>query len=51
MLVAAKLNLKIIDMPVHYAERVSGEIKIERFRHGLLLLKMSIFALFKLRFI
>ncbi len=48
---AAKLNLKIIDMPVHYAERVSGEIKIERFRHGLLLLKMSIFALFKLRFI
>ena len=48
---AAKLNLKIIDMPVHYAERVSGEIKIERFRHGLLLLKMSLFALFKLRFV
>lgn len=48
---AAKLNLKIIDMPVHYAERTFGEIKIERFRHGLLLLKMSLFALFKLRFI
>ena len=47
---AAKLNFKIVDMPVHYVERVSGEIKIERFRHGLLLLKMVVFSLFRLKF-
>jgi glycosyltransferase involved in cell wall biosynthesis/SAM-dependent methyltransferase len=48
---AAKLNLRIMDMPIHYAERVSGDIKIERFRHGLLLIKMCWFAAFKLRFL
>ncbi len=48
---AAKLNLRIIDMPVHYAERVSGDIKIERFRHGVLLLRMCAFAAAKLRFL
>ena len=48
---AAKLNLRIKDMPVHYAERVSGDIKIERFRHGLVLLRMCAFAAYKLRFL
>lgn len=48
---AAKLNLRIMDMPVHYAERVSGEIKIERFRHGLLLIRMCAFAALKMRFL
>lgn len=48
---AAKCNLRIMDMPIHYAERVSGDIKIERFRHGLLLLKMCAFAALKLRFL
>ncbi len=48
---AAKLNLRVMDMPIHYAERVSGDIKIERFRHGLLLLKMCGFAALKLRFL
>lgn len=47
---AAKQNLKIIELPVHYKERQYGEIKIERFKHGLILLKMSFFALFKLKF-
>lgn len=47
---AAKQNMKIIDMPVHYVERVSGDIKIERFRHGWLLLRMTLFALKKLKF-
>ncbi len=47
---AAKLNLKIVDMPIHYIERVSGEIKVERFRHGLLLFRMVLFSLFRLKF-
>ena len=41
---AAKLNLKIQDLPIRYYPRTYGEIKIERFKHGLLLLKMCWFA-------
>ena len=48
---AAKLNLKIVDLPVRYRSRVYGDIKISRFRHGLLLLKMCIFAARKIKFI
>ena len=47
---AAKLNLKIVEVPIRYRERTYGEIKIERFRHGLLLLKMSLIAMRKLKF-
>ncbi len=39
---AAKLNLKIVEVPVRYRERVYGDTKIRRFRHGWLLLKMAI---------
>jgi len=47
---AAKQNLKIVDVPIRYRERAFGDIKIERFRHGLLLLKMSFIAMRKLKF-
>ncbi len=47
---AFKLNLKIIDMPIRYQERVYGDTNISRFKHGLLLLKMWWFALFKIKF-
>ena len=47
---AARLNLKISDLPIRYRERTYGEIKIHRFRHGLLLLKMSVFGARKLKF-
>lgn len=47
---AAKLNLKIIDLPVHYKQRVYGETNISRWKHGWLLLKMTIFAVRKLKF-
>ena len=47
---AAKLSLKILDMPVHYKERVYGDTNIERWKHGWLLLKMTIFAARKIRF-
>jgi SAM-dependent methyltransferase len=48
---AAKLNLKIVEIPVHYYARTYGTTNISRFRHGWLLLKMSLFAMRKLKFI
>jgi hypothetical protein len=47
---AAKLNLKITELPVRYRERTYGTTKISRFRHGLLLLQMSWVAIRKLKF-
>jgi ubiquinone/menaquinone biosynthesis C-methylase UbiE len=48
---AAKLNLKIAEIPIRYRERTYGRTQISRFRHGLLLLKMTFFALKKIKFI
>lgn len=47
---AARLSLKIIDMPIHYKNRVYGSTQISRFRHGVLLMNMSIFGSFKFKF-
>lgn len=46
---AAKLNLKIVEIPIRYQPRTYGEIKIGRFRHGWLLLKMCVIAFRKLK--
>ncbi|MFN3075485.1 MAG: glycosyltransferase [Alphaproteobacteria bacterium] len=46
---ASKLNLKIAEIPIRYAARVYGETQISRFRHGWLLLRMVVFAYFKLK--
>ena len=46
---AARLNLKIVDLPVRYGARTYGTTNISRFRHGLLLLRMSAFAFRKFR--
>jgi len=48
---AAKLNLKIIDIPIRYKNRTYGSTNIHRFRHGVLLLRMVIIAAQKLKFI
>ena len=48
---AAKLNLKIVEVPVRYKARQYGETNISRFRHGWLLVKMVFFALNKIKFI
>ena len=48
---AAKLNLKIIEIPIAYRRRKYGSTQIERFRHGILLLKMTFFAFRKIKFI
>lgn len=48
---AARYNLKIVDMPVRYAERTYGETNIQRWRHGVILLKMVMVAMRKIRFV
>ena len=48
---AARLNLKIMDIPIHYKQRTYGQTNISRFRHGILLLRMCIFAARKITFI
>lgn len=51
LLGAARLNLKIVDLPVRYRERTYGTTNIRRFRHGLLLLRMALFAARRLKFV
>ena len=48
---AAKLNLKIVEIPIHYRERTYGTTNISRFRHGWLLLRMSVYAMVKMKFV
>jgi len=48
---AAKLNLKIIEIIVRYKDRQYGSTQISRFKHGMILLKMSFFAAKKIKFI
>lgn len=50
LLGAAKLTLKIVEIPVRYHERTYGQTKIRRFYHGWQLLKMFLIALRRLRF-
>jgi SAM-dependent methyltransferase len=47
---AAKLNLKILDLPVHYQERIYGSTKMTKvFRNGLVMLKMCWHGFLKLK--
>jgi len=48
---AAKLNRKIIDLPIRYRERTYGSTNISRWKHGLLLLRMVIFAAQRIKFV
>jgi ubiquinone/menaquinone biosynthesis C-methylase UbiE len=47
---AAKLGLKITDLPIRYRERTYGTTNIQRWKHGWLLLKMVWFAAIRLKF-
>ena len=47
---AARLNLKILDLPIRYHRREYGETNIERWRHGWLLMRMLLFAMRRLKF-
>jgi glycosyltransferase involved in cell wall biosynthesis len=48
---AAKLGLKMVDMPIRYRDRTYGSTNIDRWRHGLLLLRMVIFAARRIKFV
>jgi 2-polyprenyl-3-methyl-5-hydroxy-6-metoxy-1,4-benzoquinol methylase len=47
---AYKLNLKIVDLPIRYRERVYGETNISRFSHGFMLFRMLVHAARKIKF-
>lgn len=46
---ATRLNMKVEEIPVRYRAREYGSTQISRFRHGLMLLRMTIFAFLKLK--
>lgn len=48
---ASRLNLKIVEVPIIYRERTYGETNISRWKHGVILLAMLIFAARKIKFI
>jgi len=48
---AAKLNLKIVEVPVRYRSRKYGDTNINRWRHGWMLFKMVVFAARRMKFI
>lgn len=48
---AAKLNRKIVDLPIRYRERTYGSTNISRWKHGMLLLRMVAFAARRLKFV
>jgi len=48
---ADKINLKIVDIPIRYQERLYGDTNIKRWSHGWLLLRMVVFGATKLKFI
>jgi glycosyltransferase involved in cell wall biosynthesis len=47
---AARFNLKIVDMPIRYGERTYGATNIQRWRHGVLLLRMVLKAMSRIKF-
>jgi SAM-dependent methyltransferase len=48
---AAKQNLRIVDMPIRYRERTYGDTNIQRWRHGVILLRMVVFAANRIKFV
>jgi ubiquinone/menaquinone biosynthesis C-methylase UbiE len=48
---AARLSLRIVDLPIRYRERTYGTTNIQRWSHGWLLLRMVAFAARRLKFV
>ena len=48
---AARLNHKIVDVPIRYRERTYGTTNIQRWSHGMLLLRMVAFAARRIKFV
>jgi SAM-dependent methyltransferase len=47
---SARLGLKIVDLPIRYRARTYGTSNIQRWRHGVLLLRMVMLAARRLKF-
>ena len=47
---SARLGLKIVDLPIRYRARTYGTTNIQRWRHGVLLLRMVVLAARRLKF-
>ena len=47
---AARLNLKIMDLPIRYRQRLYGSTNIRRWHHGWILVRMVRIAANKLKF-
>ena len=47
---AARLNLKIVDLPIRYRQRLYGSTNIRRWHHGWILVRMVRIAANKLKF-
>jgi hypothetical protein len=48
---AARLGLKIVEVPIRYRERTYGVTNIERWKHGVILMGMLLLAARKFRFL
>lgn len=48
---AARMGLKIVEVPIRYRERTYGETNISRWRHGWLLLVMLMFSARRIKFL
>ena len=48
---AAKLNLRMVDLPIRYKARTYGQTNIHRWSHGWLLLRMVLFAARRMKFL
>jgi len=48
---AAKLNLRMVDLPIRYRARTYGQTNISRWQHGWLLFRMVLFAARRLKFL
>ncbi len=47
---AARMVLRIVEIPVHYRERSYGSTNIDRWKHGVILLRMLGFAAARIKF-
>ncbi len=48
---AARMALRIVEVPIHYAERTYGATNIDRWKHGVILLRMLRFAAVRIKFL
>lgn len=48
---AARMGLRIVEVPIHYGERTYGSTNIDRWKHGMILLRMLRFAAARIKFL